>query len=112
MRSRFHHSGPREKRKKILLFRFLSVLVGSSILVAPAFAQKSAVSPEEGPHYQINLSLDFDNRTYTGTERVHWVNGGDHSTSTLFFHLYPNMRPPDYVAPATRNQAGQIISDE
>lgn len=62
--------------------------------------------------YQITLKLDFDNRTYAGAERVHWVNRGEHAASALFFHLYPNMRIPDYVPPTTRNESGQIISDE
>ena len=62
--------------------------------------------------YQINLALDFDNRTYTGSERVHWVNRGEHPASTIFFHLYQNMRIPDYVPPTTKNEAGQLISDE
>jgi len=60
----------------------------------------------------IIRALDFDNRSYTGTERVHWVNRGDHPASTLFFHLYQNMRTPDYAPPTQKNEAGQIVSDE
>ena len=72
---------------------FLCVLCGSLL---PASAQTPKAKPKlnENIDYQINLALDFDNRTYTGTEKIRWINRGDHPTSTLFFHLYPNMRPP------------------
>jgi hypothetical protein len=43
-------------------------------------------------HYQINLQLNFDERTYTGTERVRWNNRNDRPTSVLYFHLYSNLR--------------------
>src|SRR6266404_990923 len=62
--------------------------------------------------YQIKLALDYENRSYTGTERVRWVNRGDHPTSTLFFHLYPNVRMPGYLPPADKSASGQIVSDE
>ncbi|HYX29041.1 MAG TPA: hypothetical protein VE863_10780, partial [Pyrinomonadaceae bacterium] len=101
---------------------FLRVLSGKSIflslaallLLAPVIArgQDQAVRSEQRLRYEITLSLDFDARTYQGTENVHWVNRGDHAVSTIFFHLYPNMRPPDYVAPTQKNDAGQVIADE
>ena len=90
---------------------FLCVLCGSLL---PASAQTPKAKPKlnENIDYQISLALDFDNRTYTGTEKIRWINRGDHPTSTLFFHLYPNMRPPGYVASTAKNEAGQINSDE
>src|ERR1700752_3935899 len=111
MRNKFHHKADTAKRRGIYLFVLLCVL-WSTLCVHVSAQTTQPAAPEEQLRYQINLALDFDNRTYTGTERVHWVNRGDHPTSTLFFHLYPNMRPPDYVAPSTRNEAGQIIPDE
>jgi hypothetical protein len=54
--------------------------------------------------------LDYENRSYTGTERVRWINLGDHSTSTLFFHLYPNVRMSGYVPPPQKSAAGQAAS--
>ena len=94
-----------------LAFVLLCVLCG---LVVCASAQTPKTEPQasDSINYQIKLALDFDNRTYTGTEKVRWINRGDHPTSTLFFHLYPNMRPPGYVAATAKNDAGQIISDE
>ena len=51
-------------------------------------------SPTPAPRtlYRINLALDFDRRSYEGTERVRWVNADDRAASVLFFHLYPNLR--------------------
>ncbi len=46
----------------------------------------------ERPRYQIQLQLDVDSRSYTGSERVRWTNRGDRATSSLYFHLYSNMR--------------------
>ena len=90
---------------------FLCVLCGSLL---PASAQTPKAKPKlnENIDYQISLALDFDNRTYTGTEKIRWINRGDHPTSTLFFHLYPNMRPPGYVAATAKNEVGQVNSDE
>src|SRR5215216_5445810 len=45
--------------------------------------------------YKIDLKIDFENLTYTGTERVRWVNRGEKATSIIYFHLYPNLRTGD-----------------
>ena len=37
--------------------------------------------------YRINLSLDLDGRTYTGTERVRWTNDQERPAYVLYFHL-------------------------
>jgi hypothetical protein len=87
-------------------------LLVSLLLIGPAMAGAQNRETEKRIRYNIKLAVNFDERTYTGTEQVRWVNHGDHATSTIFFHLYPNMRSPDYVAPTQRNDAGQIISDE
>jgi hypothetical protein len=78
------------------------------------FAVTAQTPKSEDPrnHYQIQLTLDYENRTYTGVERVRWVNRGDRSTSTLFFHLYPNIRMAGYVAPSQKAGAGPATSDE
>lgn len=46
----------------------------------------------DAARYQISLKLDFDKRTFDGTERVRWTNRSDRATKTLYFHLYANMR--------------------
>src|SRR6185503_17493636 len=45
--------------------------------------------------YKIDLKIDFDRLTYTGTERVRWINHGEKATSIIYFHLYPNLRSTD-----------------
>ncbi len=101
----------------------LSVLCGKCILLllaillvlTPVAAQSRESQTKESDkrlRYEIKLAINFDERTYTGTELVHWVNKGDHATSTIFFHLYSNIRPPDYVTPTQKNDAGQAVADE
>jgi hypothetical protein len=67
---------------------------------APAPAPQSAPSKTERTRYRINLQLDFDARSYTGTERVRWVNRDDRAAAVVYFHLYSNLR-----APIQRNSA-------
>src|SRR5215217_917838 len=56
--------------------------------------------PAERHFYKIDLKIDFDRLTYTGSERVRWVNRGEKPTSIIFFHLYPNLRAGDQQLPA------------
>jgi len=42
--------------------------------------------------YSIDLKLDFENLSYSGSERVRWFNRGDKPSSLVYFHLYPNLR--------------------
>lgn len=51
--------------------------------------------------YKIDLKIDFDKLSYTGSERVRWVNRGEKSSSVLYFHLYPNLRPDQAPLSAT-----------
>lgn len=55
---------------------------------SPAAASKSLKRSQ----YDIRLKLDFDSRSYAGSERVRWINRGERSTSSLYFHLYSNLR--------------------
>ncbi len=124
MNGRLHHRGhggkyrPAERLsvrapRLTLCVNFSCLLILITLLTATAKTQtRHPPTPEKRIHYQIELSLDYENRTYTGTERVRWVNRGDHPTSTLFFHLYPNVRMPGYVPPTEKSPAGQVISDE
>jgi hypothetical protein len=54
---------------------------------------------DEGTRYQIQLKLDFDGLSYTGTERVRWVNHGERAAPVLYFHLYSNLRPDQLSSP-------------
>ena len=56
--------------------------------------------PAERHFYKIDLKIDFDRLTYTGAERVRWINHGEKPTSIIYFHLYPNLRVGDQQFPA------------
>ncbi|MBC7909851.1 MAG: hypothetical protein H7Y30_05080 [Pyrinomonadaceae bacterium] len=84
----------------------LLILILLSSSFAQTFAQQVVNTPAsetELPRdlYDINLKVDFDERTFTGTERVRWTNRDDHSTGALYFHLYANMRASGAVAQPT-----------
>lgn len=125
MNDRFHHREHRGTQSRIQCSLFLRVLCGkcSFVLVLAALLTSSTaaqnqtrqpVPPDKRLHYQIKLALDFDGRTYKGAERVRFVNRGEHPTSILYFHLYPNVRAPGYAPPASPAKAepGQPTSDE
>ena len=63
-------------------------------------AQTPAAKPAERHFYKIDLKIDFDKLTYTGVERVRWVNHGEKPSSIVYFHLYPNLRSGDQPSPA------------
>lgn len=58
----------------------------------PAEQQRNVARTLERSRYDINLNLEFDERTYSGRERVRWVNRGERTTGVLYFHLYSNLR--------------------
>ena len=125
MRDSFYHRGHRgktnnrqhEARYVFCCWLLLCVLCGL-LLLGSVLASSSSRNQNHQPlpaekriRYQIHLALDFDNRAYTGTERVRWINRGGHSTSTLYFHLYPNVRVPGYVPPQETTGAEQITDE-
>jgi hypothetical protein len=84
---------------------FIAVLVACALVVVTSAQTRVATptqtaTPKERALYRIHLALDFDARTFAGTERVRWVNRDDRPTSTIYFHLYTNLRGS--VAPAPR----------
>lgn len=104
---------PRRFRRALLVTP--AILMVAALLISSTAAQNQnhqPLPPEKRLHYKIQLALDYENRTYTGIERVRWVNRGDHPASTLFFHLYPNLRMPGYVPPTEKSASGQLVSDE
>ena len=70
----------------------LSFLVIASACAGITTAQTREAVPGERSRYQIQLKIDVDALSYSGSERVRWINRGDHATSTLYFHLYSNLR--------------------
>src|SRR5204862_2152459 len=56
--------------------------------------------PAERHRYKIDLELDIDHLSYSGTETVRWINHGEKPTSIIYFHLYPNLRSSDQPVPS------------
>lgn len=70
-------------------------------------------SRTERARYDISLTLDFDQRSYTGTERVRWVNRDNRPASIIYFHLYSNMRArPSSGSTASAAVATTTTADE
>ena len=69
---------------------FVCVVAAAAQEVAPP--GRAAAGPAR-TRYSIDLKLDFDARTYEGTQRVRWVNRDGRPTNVLYFHLYANHRP-------------------
>lgn len=125
-----NHRGHRRRARQIesgvlpvVPWRLLGVIRGKSFLVLVALlcvlcGETSFAQPQpqtqaanERHRYDIQLTLDFDKRNYTGTERVRFVNRGTRATSTLYFHLYSNLRVPGYLPPK-KTEGGEVVSDE
>src|SRR5215213_3163403 len=79
------------------LVHFENLVILSFILAAAAQELNAQTPPQpaERHSYKIDLKIDFDRLTYTGSERVRWINRGDKPTSIIYFHLYPNLRAGD-----------------
>ena len=102
--------------KIVVVKLFLALSLLSLAGVSPSIATPSPVakefSPIEAPRhrYQIDLKIDFDARSYSGSERVRWVNRGNDAISVLYFHLYSNLRPDG--SPTSASSAADSESEE
>jgi hypothetical protein len=65
----------------------------------------------ERAKYQINLKLNFDLRSYEGSQKVRWINRGDRSTAALYFHLYSNLRVAQPTSPSGSNSAALVLAE-
>lgn len=72
-----------------------------------AHAQEAEVAKAPRTRYRIQIKLDFDARSYTGSQRVRWVNNGDRATSVLYFHLYSNLRSDQSTSPNNGSQSAE-----
>src|SRR5690349_22485122 len=70
-----------------------AALIFLCMCIAATYADVKAQA--ERHSYKIDLKIDFDNLTYTGTERVRWINRGEKPASVIYFHLYQNLRTGD-----------------
>jgi hypothetical protein len=82
--------------------RLVACLLAAALCASLAYASphsRQATAPKrqavERDRYRVTLDLDFDARTYKGTERVRWTNRDRDAASSIYFHLYPNMRADD-----------------
>ena len=92
-------------RSQAALARFpsLSTLAFASCCCRLAPLRRRNQNPfqeSERTRYQIQLKLDFDGLSYTGSERVRWVNRGERPSAVLYFHLYSNLRPTSRRPPS------------
>ena len=78
-----------------LCVRNISILVVCIAATYQAINAQARPQQAERHSYKIDLKIDFENLTYTGTERVRWINRGEKPTSIIYFHLYPNLRSGD-----------------
>lgn len=85
--------------------------VNSQVSPAAPASKTSANTERRRPKYQVNLALDLDRGTYTGSERVRWINRGDRATSVVFFHLYSNVRS-ESSSPTSNTAVTAVASDE
>jgi hypothetical protein len=94
-------------------------MLAATLLATPASANVPVTKPQgnqeksaERFKYKIDLKIDFDRLAYHGVERVRWINNNDKPTSTIYFHLYPNMRVADQqVSPVTGNSSTSEIDE-
>lgn len=91
--------------------RIFAILLSVLTLAAVAEAQPRQAGAIERNRYEINLNLDFDSGSYTGSERVRWVNRSDQSVSFLYFHLYSNLRV-DAASGTSGSNAQFVDADE
>ncbi|MCM3902241.1 MAG: hypothetical protein ND866_11085 [Pyrinomonadaceae bacterium] len=101
-------------RRLFLLVLLLGVGPGAAVPTAQERTQPVERGPSEAverARYQINLKLNFDWRTYAGSERVRWINHSDRSTGALYFHLYSNLRVPQPTPASTSNSATLALAE-
>lgn len=67
-------------------------------LVVFALLAVQNVAAQTRHAYKIDFKIDFDKLSYTGSERVRWVNRGEKPATILYFHLYPNLRTGEQIA--------------
>src|SRR5215213_7377223 len=90
------------KRKNITPGEVLVLCVFVSVWLAASCQEliaQTSQAPAERHSYKIDLKIDFERLTYTGTERVRWINHAEKPTSIIYFHLYPNLRTGDQPFP-------------
>jgi len=86
-------------------FLLLAVLLATITAAAQAQAPAGDSKPTDRAKYWIEFKINLDRLSYTGYERVKWINRGEKPSSVLYFHLYPNLRVNDPDNAASANPA-------
>src|SRR5437773_11287190 len=94
MKDNFHHRGHKATRSDILCppclwalcvkYSLVFILMIYVSLSAVAQNETSQTQSEPRTRYQLQIAIDFEKRSYTGTERVRFVNRGEHAVSSFF----------------------------
>jgi aminopeptidase N len=81
-------------KKDATAIALLALAAITLVMVTQARAQSesNAATPLERSRYEIELQLNFEDRSYTGLERFRWINPTDRASAVLYFHLYSNLR--------------------
>lgn len=74
-------------RRSVLLL--LPALLFSS--AAPAVSSRVPALAEARPTYDISLAIDYEKRSFRGTERVTWTNLDSRPAPSVYFHIYANV---------------------
>lgn len=80
------------KKTQTTLFAFCFLCIFCGLAAAQT---KADAEPAERHRYRIDIKIDFEKLSYTGTETVRWINGGEKPASVIYFHLYSNLRAGD-----------------
>jgi peptidase M1-like protein len=97
---------------KVPVSAMLLLFGGTLLALAIPKARREAKPGENGrARYQIHLKIDFEARSYTGSERVRWINHGERATSVLYFHLYSNLRA-DQSASSGSSGSADVETEE
>ncbi|HYO91472.1 MAG TPA: M1 family aminopeptidase, partial [Pyrinomonadaceae bacterium] len=110
----FHRLPARAGFMVALCLLLLALFCPRSSAHGQEVAARSSNAPER-TRYSITLDIDVAARTYTGTERLRWINSSDRSTNVLYFHLYSNMRqvvPRGSQASGTAASNPETVPDE
>ena len=59
--------------------------------------------------YKIDFKIDFDKLSFTGVERVRWINRAEKPSNVLYFHLYPNLRTGEQIGTESDEPRLEII---
>ena len=100
MNYRQHPAGINFNAPAFLCITAIVVLAIAASIDAQSVNEQTNAKPDR-PLYKLDLDIDFDQLSYTGVERLRWLNRNDKPTSVLYFHLYPNLRVPDQQASPT-----------